>query len=90
MKVSRLTVLVLACNLYACALHDVQHEDPPVQTATPEPAEPAAPPAPENYVVRNGDTLYAIAWEQGLDYHELAAWNHIASPYTIIPGRPFL
>jgi len=87
MKASRLTVLLLACNLYACALHDVQHDDPPVEPAKPEPAQPATPPVPENYVVRSGDTLYAIAWEQGLDYKELAAWNHIAPPYTIYPGQ---
>lgn len=33
-------------------------------------------------VVR-GDTLYSIAFRNELDYRELAAWNGIASPYTI-------
>lgn len=37
--------------------------------------------------VRAGDTLYSIAWESGRDYRELAAWNHIASPYVIRPGQ---
>jgi lipoprotein NlpD len=34
-----------------------------------------------------GDTLYSIAWESGRDFRELAAWNGIASPYTIRPGQ---
>ncbi len=40
------------------------------------------------YKVRPGDTLYAIAWRQGLDYHRLAAWNGIRGPkYRIYPGQ---
>jgi lipoprotein NlpD len=31
--------------------------------------------------------LYAIAFKHGLDYRDLAAWNGIASPYTIFAGR---
>ncbi|MHB1765386.1 MAG: peptidoglycan DD-metalloendopeptidase family protein [Gammaproteobacteria bacterium] len=38
-------------------------------------------------MVRQGDTLYSIAWHYGLDYRELAAWNHIAPPYLIYPGE---
>ena len=34
-----------------------------------------------------GDTLYSIAWEAGRDYREIAAWNHIPTPYTIKPGQ---
>lgn len=83
----RLVVLFLVAVPGACALHDTQHHDPPVQPAQPEPVEPTAPPAPEQYVVQLGDTLYAIAWEQGLDYLDLAAWNHIGPPHTIYPGQ---
>jgi len=39
------------------------------------------------YTVRQGDTLYSIAWHYGLDYRELAAWNRIAPPYLIYPGE---
>ena len=87
MKVSRLIVLFSAVQLGACVLHDVQHGDPSVEPAKPEPVERSAPPAPEQYVVKRGDTLYAIAWQQGLDYRELAAWNRIGPPYTIYPGQ---
>ena len=65
---------------------------PPAETA----AKPAAPPArvapsrdpqrPDFYTVRQGDTLYSIALEFGLDYRELAAWNSI-DPARINVGQ---
>jgi len=39
------------------------------------------------HVVRNGDTLYSIAWSAGLDYRALARWNGISPPYVIKPGQ---
>lgn len=44
-------------------------------------------PAPATYVVRAGDTLYAIAGRHGLDYREVARWNRIGSDYRIFPGQ---
>lgn len=41
---------------------------------------------PSHYTVRKGDTLYAIAWQYGLDYKDVAAWNGIRAPYLIRPG----
>jgi lipoprotein NlpD len=35
------------------------------------------------YVVVRGDTLYGIAFRNGMDFRELAAINSIESPYTI-------
>jgi lipoprotein NlpD len=46
-----------------------------------------AEPIPGQYTVRQGDTLYSIAWRYGLDYHDLAAWNGISSDYLIKPGQ---
>ena len=43
--------------------------------------------ASERYVVRRGDTLYAIAFRFGMDFRSVAAANGIASPYTIYPGQ---
>ena len=37
-------------------------------------------------VVR-GDTLYAIAFRNGLDFRDVAAWNNIAPPYVIYVGQ---
>nr|WP_244466300.1 peptidoglycan DD-metalloendopeptidase family protein [Dyella japonica] len=39
------------------------------------------------YKVAKGDTLYSIAFRNGVDFRDLASWNHIDSPYTIWPGQ---
>jgi lipoprotein NlpD len=39
------------------------------------------------HVVREGETLYSIAWRYGWDFRELARANDIGSPYTIYPGQ---
>jgi lipoprotein NlpD len=35
------------------------------------------------YTVRKGDTLIRIAFDRGLNYRELAAWNNLANPDDI-------
>lgn len=43
---------------------------------------------PAGYLrVQPGDSLSAVAWLQGLDYHRLAEWNGIAPPYVLHPGQ---
>ncbi|MCW8109306.1 peptidoglycan DD-metalloendopeptidase family protein [Alteromonas ponticola] len=39
------------------------------------------------YTVRQGETLYAIAWFTGKDYLELARYNNLSPPYNIFPGQ---
>ncbi|MHA6203877.1 peptidoglycan DD-metalloendopeptidase family protein [Dyella soli] len=39
------------------------------------------------YKVGKGDTLYSIAFRNGVDFRDLASWNNIAAPYTIWPGQ---
>lgn len=39
------------------------------------------------YRVREGDTLYSIAWAFGLDYRSLASNNGLTPPYRIAPGQ---
>jgi lipoprotein NlpD len=39
------------------------------------------------YRVQTGDTLYAIAFKHGLDFRDLAAWNHVPAPYRIYVGQ---
>ncbi|MEO8748244.1 MAG: peptidoglycan DD-metalloendopeptidase family protein [Rhodanobacter sp.] len=39
------------------------------------------------YTVRTGETLYSIAFRNGVDFRDLAQWNEIAAPYTIWPGQ---
>ncbi len=42
---------------------------------------------PRVYVVQKGDTLYSIAFNHGLDYHEIAQLNNIQNPAMIHIGR---
>ena len=42
---------------------------------------------PRVYVVQKGDTLYSIAFNYGLDYHEIAQLNNIQNPAIIHIGR---
>lgn len=37
--------------------------------------------------VQRGDTLYGIAFRNGVDVRDLAAWNGIGPPFTIYPGQ---
>lgn len=38
---------------------------------------------PGTYSVKKGDTLYRIAFEHGLSYRDLAAWNNLTNPDDI-------
>ena len=45
------------------------------------------PPVPiGRYRIQSGDTLYKIAFEYGLDYRDLAAWNDLPDPAHIRSG----
>ncbi len=39
------------------------------------------------YIVRPGDTLYAIGKHYGVDYRQLARRNYIRAPYTVYVGQ---
>ena len=39
------------------------------------------------HTVQRGDTLYAIAFANSLDYREIAAWNRLDSPDLILVGQ---
>lgn len=45
------------------------------------------PARPGYYRVAPGDTLYKIAFENGLDYLDLASWNNLADPNLIRVGE---
>jgi len=93
----RLAALALAIVVAGCA---TQRKAPVEERATRPSAPPvvAAPtpastPAPEAearvqfYTVKRGDTLYKIAFDNGLDYRELAAWNGIENINMIREGQ---
>ena len=41
----------------------------------------------DTYQVKRGDTLFSIAFRNGMDYRSLARLNRIADPYTIYVGQ---
>lgn len=41
----------------------------------------------KQYTVVRGDTLYSIAFRYDLDYRQMAAYNHLRSPYTVRVGQ---
>lgn len=51
--------------------------------AKPAAAKAAAPVPAGHYRVQAGDTLYKIAFEHGVDYRSLAAWNNLPDPGRI-------
>lgn len=86
----RLALVVLLAGLVAaCAstppapVHDRSIGAP----RKPAPSRVVKPAAGGEHVVVRGDTLYSIAFRNGLDYRDLARINGIAPPYTIHVGQ---
>lgn len=50
-------------------------------------AQPSRPLKEGEHFVRRGDTVYAIAFRNSLDFRELARWNGIGADYLIYPGQ---
>jgi lipoprotein NlpD len=87
-----LLLAVLAALLSACGHSRVVKREGsrPERPASSSPAPVRSAPRTERgdaYLVRQGDTMYGIAFRHGLDYREVAAWNRIPAPYTIYPGQ---
>lgn len=66
-----------AAGAYSGVRHSTAVAVPPPRTPVPG----------GSYAVVQGDTLYSIAFRQGVDFRDLAQWNGIAAPYTIWPGQ---
>jgi lipoprotein NlpD len=58
-----------------------------LKTQSPEVMAKKAEPRPDIYRVKEGDTLYAIALDYGMDYRDLAAWNALSDPNRITVGQ---
>jgi len=84
----RIACLAAALLLAACASDEpapVEDHSIPLSESEGGAAAPQA--GATAYRVQKGDTLYAIAFTRGLDYRDLAAWNHIEPPYRIFIGQ---
>ena len=77
------TIVALGCALAiaACATTVVR------PTAGPAARRASVPKPGASVLVQRGDTLYGIAFRNGIDVRDLAAWNRLAPPYTIYPGQ---
>ncbi len=63
-------------------------QPPPRTAAKAAVAAPKPEPARDDqHIVQKGDTLYAIAFQNGLDYRDLAFWNNLDSPDIIKIGQ---
>lgn len=78
-------LLVLAVLLGACGRDRDTRGDEPLHV--PPRVAPARHGGAGDVVVVRGDTLYGIAFRNGMDFRELAAINHIVPPYTIYVGQ---
>ncbi len=82
-----LSVLALVVQLGGCGS---TRTPAPVRDASPKSrvaAKPAFTPTPAGYYrVMSGDTLFKIAFENGLDFPSLAAWNGLPDPNQIQAG----
>lgn len=88
----RLAVLLLtacsaltACSVFnqpAAPIHEVSRRHPPAKSVR------VVHPLPPSgfVVVQPGDNLFRIAFDHGLDYHQLAEWNGISDPGHILVG----
>jgi lipoprotein NlpD len=84
--------VLLAFALTACVVphHSVVIANPPGGVPVDSsgvPIHASGPMTDTHYTVVRGDTLYSIAFRAGVDFRDLAHWNHIPAPYVIHPGR---
>ena len=95
MRFFRIALGVLSClALVACTSATrapVIDRGPPQPGSAPAPAtNPVPAPVaakPVTYTVKAGDTLYAIALDNGQDYRDIAAWNNLDNPNLIRAGQ---
>lgn len=59
----------------------------PVRELEPPAAAVASPRTEVYHRVQRGENLFRIAWQYGVDYQSLAAWNQLAAPYAIYPNQ---
>jgi lipoprotein NlpD len=78
MAVASLGVALVACGSSKVVSRSGSASPPP-RVSTPKPGASA--------IVQKGDTLYGIAFRNGIDVRDLASWNRIGPPYTIYPGQ---
>lgn len=85
-KWAKLSFLFLLCVIFLTACSN-RTTPAPVTLLDSQPQEPDDSYKSNTYIVRKGDTLFAIAWYTGNDYRDLAKYNDLSAPYPIYPGQ---
>jgi lipoprotein NlpD len=81
-------VLLSACGAPAPSHRKAPIEERSVNGLSPIPvAKPAPTSTRKTHVVQKGDTLYSIAFVNGVDYREVAELNHLTDPSAIKIGQ---
>jgi len=74
----RISLVTGACALLAACL-----TSPPAPVINKSPNREI----PAERVVSAGESIYAISWEYGIDFLDIAKWNNIKPPYQLQTGR---
>ena len=84
------SLFLMAASLVVLTACETVKQPAPVEDRSIPLVAPPAKPAPEEpkdkegyYTVHKGDTLIRIAFDRGLNYRDLAAWNNLANPDDI-------
>ncbi|HEY0659715.1 MAG TPA: peptidoglycan DD-metalloendopeptidase family protein [Lysobacter sp.] len=85
-RTTRIGLLVAAGLLLAACTSTVVRESGSNRSSV-RPTRVSTPKYGATTLVQRGDTLYGIAFRNGIDVRDLAAWNGIGAPYTIYPGQ---
>ena len=92
MNAVRLLLTLLVLVMAGCASHaPAPVEDRGGGAVSAKPAARTAAPTTDSrigyHTVKKGDTLYSIALDNGQDYKDVAAWNHLENPNLIRIGQ---
>jgi lipoprotein NlpD len=83
----RIALVAITAAVLAACTSTVVRRTGTTSTSTPAPAPVSTPKYGATAQVQRGDTLYGIAFRNGIDVRDLAEWNSLSAPYTIYPGQ---
>lgn len=83
----RIVLVAIAVATLAACTSTVVRRTGTTSTSTSAPAPVSTPKYGATAQVQRGDTLYGIAFRNGIDVRDLAEWNSLSAPYTIYPGQ---
>jgi lipoprotein NlpD len=86
-KTKRVVLVGIVVAALAACTSTVVRRTGTTSTSTTAPAPVSTPKYGATAQVQRGDTLYGIAFRNGIDVRDLAEWNSLSAPYTIYPGQ---